>query len=73
MSLPDPVLAAIDAAPFVPATDEENALLDGIERTTDHWLLFAPAEEAAMREFFRQAFAEHLQKRLGPPVIRSDP
>jgi hypothetical protein len=34
----DPILAAIEAAPFVPATDEENALLDEIERTTRRWI-----------------------------------
>lgn len=38
----DPVFAAIEAAPFVPATEEESALLDEIERTTQRWI---PHEE----------------------------
>ncbi len=34
----DPVLAAIDAAPWVPVSEDENALLDDIERSTVRWI-----------------------------------
>ena len=33
-----PLLAAIEHAPLVPISDEENAQLDEIVRTTTHWL-----------------------------------
>lgn len=33
-----PLLATIENAPLVPISDEENAQLDEIVRTTTHWL-----------------------------------
>ncbi len=33
-----PLLAAIESAPLEPISDEENAQLDEIRRTTTHWL-----------------------------------
>lgn len=33
-----PLLVAIENAPLVPISDEENAQLDEILRTTTHWL-----------------------------------
>ena len=34
----DPVLAAIEAAPFVPATDQERELLAAARATPGEWL-----------------------------------
>ena len=51
----DPVLAAIEAAPFVPATDEEKRLLAEVDGEPERWIRH---DDVANRVLSRAASAE---------------